>query len=350
MTVSRALRGLPGVSEPRREEIRRLAEELGYVVPRPEPRPSGGRSRLVGVIAPYLDHSYSQEVMAGIHRGAREAGYEVVVCSPEERVRTPSGGIVRLLERSAAGVIALVPYVFDYPSAAPVGRIPIVTIDHGGDHPWYPSVAGDSYQGACAAVRHLLELGHRRIAFIAGVERLASARERHRAWVDTLTQHRLTPDEALVATGRFTRHGGLEAATHLLASRPRPTAIFAANDLSAIGALAAAEAAGLSVPRDLSIVGFDDAAEALQVQPQLTTIRQPIQDLGRVAFEMLLALMQGKRIDSVERLLPTELVVRGSTGPPPREERRAVPGGPRRRGSRLRASGGGPGGAAPTRG
>jgi LacI family transcriptional regulator len=318
MTVSRALRGLPGVSESRREEIQRLAQELGYAVARAVPRPGGGRSRLVGVVSPYLDHSFSREVLAGIHRGARDAGYEVVVCSPEEHVRTPSGGIVRLLERSAAGVVALVPYVYDYPSAAPEGRIPLVTIDHGGDPPWYPSVAADSYQGACAAVQHLVELGHRTVAFIAGVERLASARERRRAWADTLVQHGLTPDEGLVDHGWFTRHGGLEAAARLLERRPRPTAIFAANDLSAIGALAAAEAAGLSVPRDLSLVGFDDVAEAVQVRPQLTTVRQPLQELGRVAFELLLALMQGRRVGAGERLLATELVVRGSTGPPRR--------------------------------
>jgi LacI family transcriptional regulator len=271
------------------------------------------------VITPYLHHSYARAVLEGLTQAARAADYDVVVCSPTAALRTPRSGLVRQIEELAEGVVVLHPYAYQLPSAGQRGRIPVVTIDHGGQLAAFPSVSVDSYGGACTAVRHLLALGHRRIAHLTGAEEFESARARRRAYEDTLAWAGILPDPRLIATGRYTERGGHDAATVVLRCRPRPTAIFAANDLSAIGALRAAEAAGARVPRDLSVIGFDDVAQAQQVSPQLTTIRQPLFEVGRVACERLLALMRREPLHRAETVLPTELVVRSSTASPPRE-------------------------------
>jgi LacI family transcriptional regulator len=260
-----------------------------------------------------------QLVLDGLGDAARAAEYDVVACSPAA-VRTPRGRAVREIEERAEGVVVLHPHQCRLPGTGRRGGIPIVTIDHGGDAAAFPAVSVDNYGGGCAAVRHLLALGHRRIAFIAGAEELESARARRRAWEDTLARAGLGPDPRLVAPGRYTERGGREAAAALLRCRPRPTAIFAADDLSAVGALRAAVAAGLAVPRDLSIVGFDDVAEASQVSPQLTTVRQPLFEVGRVAFARLLALMRREPLEPGGAVLPTALVVRGSTTTPSLEQ------------------------------
>lgn len=319
MTVSRALRGVPGVSAELRQQIRRLAMELGYARPDPA-RPQVRESRLVGVITPHLHRSYSSEVLAGIYQEARDAGYDVLVCSPNDGLRAP-GSVVRQIEAHAEGVVVLHAYGFQHPSTAARGRIPLVAIDYAGERPPFPSVAADSYGGARAAMHHLLALGHRRIALITGADEFASAKARRTAYEDALAEAGLPLDPELVGRGKYTERGGHDAAARLLRVRPRPTAIFASNDLSAVGALRAAAALGLRVPRDLSLVGFDDAPEATEADPQLTTVRQPIAEIGRRAFERLLALMQGRPAGELETLVPTKLVVRASTGPPPRAGR-----------------------------
>jgi LacI family transcriptional regulator len=165
-------------------------------------------------------------------------------------------------------------------------------------------------------VQHLVALGHTRIAFISGDERLTAAHDRARGFNDAMRQQGLRPEASLTAIGRFSQAMGFKAALHLLKLKRPPTAIFAANDLSAFGAIAAAHELGMRVPEDVSVIGFDDVPMASQVYPPLTTIRQPLQQMGRSAVNILLARIAGIESPSDRITLPTDLILRSSTAQP----------------------------------
>lgn len=315
MTASRALNNRSGVSREKREEILLIADEMGYVVNRAAQKLSGGRSHVIGMIA-QLHTPFTSELVMGAGSAARAAGYEMLLYSLIGSDRRPPVGVMQLLQQFADGVIALLPYEFDSLNSLALARIPVVTVEHSAETPEFATIIADSYQGARLAVRHLAELGHRSIAFITGNERLGSARDRRRGYEDTMREFGLPLRNELVAEGDYMQRGGFEAANRLLALRPRPTAFFCANDISALGALSAIRDAGLRVPDDISIVGFDDIPLAAQVHPPLTTVRQPMQQMGRAAVNMLLALIVGLEAPSPTITLPTELVVRSSTCPP----------------------------------
>ncbi len=315
MTASRALNDRAGVSREVRDQIVRLAGEMGYTLNRTAQKLSGGRSRVIGLVSVQMYSQFVSEVVSGALRAARAAGYEMLLYSLMSTEDALPGSVTQLLGQVADGVIALLPFAHEYLDALSAARVPVLTVEDSVEHVEYPCVASDSYQGARAAARHLADLGHRRIAFITGNERLTSAVERRRGYAEVMAERGL-PREGLVARGDYTERGGFEAARKLLALPKRPTAIFAANDQSALGALSAAQAAGLRVPRDLSLVGFDDVPGAAQAQPALTTVRQPMEQMGRAAVNTLLALLAGLPAPSPVITFPTELVVRASTAAP----------------------------------
>jgi LacI family repressor for deo operon, udp, cdd, tsx, nupC, and nupG len=178
---------------------------------------------------------------------------------------------------------------------------------------------------------HLAGLGHRRVAFLSGPRRLTSVRDRLEAYTRAVADHGLEPDDELLREGDFGERSGYEEATELLRLRRPPTAIFAANDRMAMGALAAASDHGRSVPDDVSVVGFDDVPMASFVRPALTTVALPTYDMGVAAMRLLLELMErsdGGRADPPVKGLPLELVVRASTAPPGGAPRGDAPGGP----------------------
>jgi LacI family transcriptional regulator len=178
-----------------------------------------------------------------------------------------------------------------------------------------PTIASDNLHGARLATEHLLELGHRRIGFIAGRADLESARLRHEGYRLALADAGIDLDPTLLGEGSFSTEPARSAARDLLSLPQPPTAIFAANDLSALGVLAAAAELGLEVPADLSVVGFDNVPESVMAEPPLTTVDQSIQLMGRRAVEMLLALLGGAEVP--QRItLPTRLVQRRSTAAP----------------------------------
>ncbi|KPC49572.1 LacI family DNA-binding transcriptional regulator [Amantichitinum ursilacus] len=318
MTVSRALASKPGVSRDKRDEILRIAAELGYVGHRAEQRSSDRRSQIVGLITAELHNPFIGELVAGVGRAARPAGYELLVYSLVEHDQPPLLSVLKLMQQVTAGIIALLPYEYRYLDALVAARVPVITVDQHGQYSRFPSIAADSYAGACMAMRHLIAQGHRRIAFITGNEHMASAQDRHRGYLDMLAQAGLPQDPALVVPGHYAKAEGYAAAQTLLALPERPTALFAANDMSALGALQAIRDAGLRIPDDVSVVGFDDIPAAEQQHPPLTTVRQPMQQMGRSAVNTLLALIAGLEAASPQIVLPTELVVRGSTAPPRR--------------------------------
>jgi LacI family transcriptional regulator len=316
MTASRAINNRSGVSAGTREHVLKVAADLGYVVNRAAQKLSGGKSHIIGVIATDLENQFTSALIAGISEAAWEAKHETLIYSHVEREKRPSGSVMQLLRQISDGVIAVLPLEFGYLGELASIKIPVITVDHRGEHAEFPSVATDCYEGARKAIRHLADLGHRRIAYIAGDERLASARDRRHAYIETMAQCGLGSDPSLIVPGDFSQNRGFAATMELLALADPPTAIFAANDMSAFGAIAAIREAGMRVPDDISVVGFDDIPAAAQFYPALTTIRQPLHQIGRSAVNTLLALIAGIEAASPQVTLPTEMVVRASTAPP----------------------------------
>ncbi|SFD16712.1 LacI family DNA-binding transcriptional regulator [Tropicimonas isoalkanivorans] len=315
MTASRAMNNQPGLSEKTREDILRIADEMGYVTNPMAQKLSAGKTRIIGVIAQF--HTpFTSDLVLGIGSQARGMGYEMLVYSLPENHSQPPGSVLSLLQQISDGVIAILPYEAGYLEIMANASVPVVTVDTREDESTFPSVSADSYQGGRQAMIHLSELGHRRIGIITGNCQLTSARIRLQAYRDAVAQFGLDADEGLIADGNYSEKGGFDAASALLALPERPTAIFACNDLSALGAMAAVREAGLRIPEDISIVGFDDILLASQVYPALTTVRQPLQEMGRSAVNMLLALIVGLDLPTRQTILPTHLVNRDSTSRP----------------------------------
>jgi len=193
-----------------------------------------------------------------------------------------------------------------------------VLIDHQGIGDYARSVGATNWQGAYDATRYLLGLGHRRIGFITGALDLGCAVDRLGGYQAALSDHNLLSDPALIATGDFHRPQGFAGAQALLDLPERPTAILASNDEMAFGAMEAARVNGLRIPDDISVVGFDDIPQASAVHPPLTTVRQPLHEMGRTATQMLLQLIADPQLQVGRVALPTELVERQSCCPPAR--------------------------------
>ena len=312
-TVSKVLNGRYGVSAATLAHVQTVIDELGYQSSIVASSLRSHQTNVVGILVADLE-PFSTELLKGAARAVRDTPYELVVYSAGGRAADRVGWERRYLSRLGGtlidGALLVTPTVVD----AKVG-IPVVAVDpHTGDS-GVPTIASDNLHGARLATEHLLELGHRRIGFISGRPDLESARLRRQGYELALTEAGLPVDPALVADGGFEEDTSREAARHLLTGATPPSAIFAANDLSALGVLAAADELGFHVPADLSIVGFDNIPETVMSEPPLTTVDQSIQVMGRRAVEMLLALLGGAEV--AQRVtLPTRLVQRRSTTTP----------------------------------
>jgi LacI family transcriptional regulator len=312
-TVSRVINGRPEVSDAVREAVLKVVNEHGYTAARPAGTPSG----LVGVTLPLIHHSYFSEILAGVSEAFYEHGLPMVLCPTLhehdrevtllQRLRhgTTDGAILILPEESHEELAALheqgYPFVIVDPRTQPDERVPTVSASH--------------LSGARDATAHLLALGHRRIAAITGPTGWIATDERLRGYRGALGEAGITPDPALQVESDFNDSGGRRATEQLLALPDPPTAIFAFNDMLAIGALQAARHRGLRVPEDISVVGFDDTFEATIVNPMLTTVRQPLAEMGRMAVAQLVRLLQSQRIEALHVELATKLIVRESSGP-----------------------------------
>jgi LacI family transcriptional regulator len=280
---------------------------------------SGGRNGIIGIMTPVLDNHYVGELVVGVGRAARAQGYETLVYTLFDEDRHSHQSVLGLIKQFTDGVVAILPRDSTYFNALAAANVPVVAIDQRGSLDGFPSISVDSYGGAMRAVEHLAQLGHTRIGFVAGDESIEGVRDRRRGYVDALARFDLPNDPALIASGDLSQMRAFDAACTLLALSEPPTAIFAVNDQSALGVIAAAREHGLRVPRDLSVVGFDDIPMASQVHPPLTTIRQPFAQMGRAAVNTLLSQMENDDSIAPRIVLPTELIVRQSTAPAPRQ-------------------------------
>lgn len=320
-TASKVLNHRPNISAETRRRVEDAIEQLGYV-PSTGPRESA-ELRAVNVVFDTLVNVYSMQVLDGIVTAGHAHDVEVLVDVLDNGAGRPDGPlspawIRRLATRGRAGVIVVTSELTpDQRDQMRIAGLSVVLID-----PLNPlddevvSVGSTNFTGGVQATKHLLGLGHRRIAYAGGLPVSAASRERLQGYLSALSDGGTAADPALVLEEGFSFLAGLEMATALLGRQEPPTAIFAGCDASALGVLEAARRHGLRVPEDLSVVGYDDTYSALSTAPPLTTVRQPIIDMGRVALRTLLQQARGERPDSHHIQLATQLVVRESTAPP----------------------------------
>ncbi len=316
-SVSRVVNEKGPVREETRFRIRRAIEKLRYA-------PHGAARSLItrkthtlGVLLPDLFGEFFSELIRGIDAAARGRGYHLLVSgSHEDPVETQE--LLRAIRGRVDGLIALSPGLDAraFEENLPAG-FPVVLLNSVIRRSGYGSILVDNYGGAFAMVRHMIHLGHRRIAFVTGPANNHDASERLRGYRDALRRHAGT--SALEIPGDFREEAGYRAASRILRSRPRPAAVFAANDAMAIGLLCAFRERGVRVPEEMALAGFDDIPIARFVTPPLTTVRVPIADLGSRATARLLHALEGS--DGRARrheVLPTTLVVRSSCGTAPK--------------------------------
>lgn len=314
-TVSRALHGLPRVSEATRRRVLDAAATLHYVASPSAASLASGHTRSIGAVAPFVNRWFFSGVVHAAERILRAAGYDLLLYSlgtdAAERRRAFSGDLLR---KRVDGVLVfgLQPDPEEARALSAAGS-PVAIV--GIAVPGWSSVRIDDRAAARTATEHLLVLGHRRIAFLGGepddLLHSAAPQDRREGWLSTLRAAGVEPEPALEEIGGFTVAGGMAAMRRLLDLPVRPTAVFAASDEMAMGAVHAARKAGLRVPEDLSVIGIDDHEMAELFD--LTTVAQPVEAQGVLAAEMLLAAMAGRPADPAAVTVPTTLVVRGTT-------------------------------------
>ena len=330
-TVSRVLNHRPDVDRDTRARVLRVIEEQGYVPSLTAAGLAGGRNRLIGMVVPVFTWSILGDLIRGISEILNRTPYELVLYTfnDEDLTRDRREVVNRLLATQlTAGLLAVYPGALSAQLTDLYARgVPVVIIDDQREHvtPW---VRGDDAGGAYSAVKHLIDLGHRRIAHIKGPNEYLVSQDRLRGYVRALEEAGIALDSTLILDGDFLPQSGYAGAQRLfdLPVEQRPTAIFTAADQMAYGVFRAAEARGYSIPDDLAVVGFDDDAPSAHVLPPLTTVRQPSFAMGQEGIKLLLTLLAAADADDLDGdqttsaqpaprvVLPTSLVVRASCG------------------------------------
>lgn len=321
MTVSNVINNKPNVRPQTRQRVLDAIAQTGYRVNPMARALAGGRGRILSVVTRQINLPYASEVLMGAAEAAERLDYDLAVLM--RGTRTASD--LSVMGRLSVGALLVQPDHHDHLGA---GQVPehVISVDGPSARP----LSVDNYGGARQAMTHLLGLGHTRIAIITGalafrVDPLTGAHsadsdrddaaERLRAYHDALREADVKVPRSYVQDGDYRKASGEAATRVLLGLRRPPTAIFASSDAMAVGAIHAAQDLGLSVPRDVSVVGFDNFPIAAQTRPALTTVRQPLHEMGSLAIHMLVDLAEGRAV-SMPPPFPTELIVRESTAPP----------------------------------
>ena len=303
------------VSDATRRRIERIATRLRYSPNSAARSLITRRTHTIGVLLPDLYGEFFSEVIRGIDVVAQRNGYHMLVSSSHSEQQALEAALGAMRGR-VDGLIVMSPDLDQRRLRSSLAACSaVVLLNCAANAPGFDAIKIDNVGGASAMTRHLLELGHRRIGFIRGAAGNVDAEERRRGFRSALRRARVEHDATLEVPGDFTESGGYRAATQLLARSPRPTAIFAANDSMAIGALSALREAGVAVPAEMVVVGFDDIPIARYTSPPLTSVRVPIIELGERATERLVqALASDRRRKRSCETLETALVVRQSCG------------------------------------
>jgi LacI family transcriptional regulator len=312
-TVSKVINGRYGVSAATYARVQTVIKEMGYEASLVAQSLRNHRTNVIGILVADLE-PFSTELLKGAARALRDSGFELVVYSAGGRTSDRVGWERRYLSRLSGtlidGAVLVTPTVVDVRYSAP-----IVAVDPHTGPSGLPTIDSDNLRGARLATEHLLGLGHRRIAMLTGRPDLQSAHLREQGYREALAAAGIPVEDELLREGAYDPAVSAAAARLLLSGPRRPSAVFAANDQSAIATVEVAAEMGLRVPEELSVVGFDNVPDSALCSPPLTTVNQPIQEMGQRAVTMLIRLIRGEPVEQTHVTLDTSLVVRQSTRP-----------------------------------
>jgi len=319
-TVSKVINGRSDVAEATRSRVEAALAASGYQRRRSATPPPG--TGLVDLVFHRVGSPWATEIMQGVLTAAAERRVSVILTELGGKSTPPDAWVDTALARPPLGALLVASHLDGHQLERLRRRsIPVVVIDTDGEPPEdVASVGSDNWNGGLLATRHLIGLGHRRIAVVGGPENLLAVRARLDGFRSAHAEAGLTVDDRLFRAGNFYIESGYRAGLELLSlpADERPTAVFAGSDVQAIGVLRAAKELGLSVPGDLSIVGYDDVPQGTWVYPALTSVTQRLPTMGTMAAELLLDLVEGKKQTATQINLTTELIIRESTAPPRR--------------------------------
>jgi LacI family transcriptional regulator, repressor for deo operon, udp, cdd, tsx, nupC, and nupG len=317
-TVSRALQNHPRISPARCLEIQALARDMGYRPSQAARSLVTGRTQTLGVVVTDVTDPFVAEVLKGAEAASRETGYGLLFAMSNRDPGQEITSAQMLLDRQVDGMVVISSRAAGrYPDVIhDAERLPVVLVNNDPPGAHIYSVRMNNVAGVVEAITYLSRLGHRRIAFVAGPPEGRSSRERLEGYYQGLAANRLPVDEELVIPGTGQLEDGASALQQLLSVPERPSAVLCYNDLAAIGVMSAATIAGISVPGDLSVVGFDNIPLSGFTVPPLTSVDQPKQLMGRRAVDMCSRFLRGESV--TDEILAGHLVVRGSAGPPKR--------------------------------
>ncbi len=312
-TVSHVINKTRFVSTDKKERVFKAIKELDY-------QPNGlarnfrkKRTKTIGLIIPDNTNPYFAEVARGVEDACFELGYSVILCNSDRKMEKEINYLELLMEKGVDG-IAFVSVGDDKKATDIFGkkRVPKVLLDREIPGLQLDSVLVDNQLGGFLATEYLIKLGHRRIACITGPSKLSSSMERETGYYNALKKSNIIPDKILIQSGSFHSDSGYEAIKNLLLKSNPPTAIFACNDLIAIGAMFGANEMGFKVPNDLSIIGFDDISIASFMAPRLTTVMQPKYDIGKTAANLLIKRIINRDLPVKLEIFKPVLTIRGS--------------------------------------
>jgi LacI family transcriptional regulator len=316
-TVSRVINNDVHVKKETRERVQCAIERLNYVANRQARSLAGGKSNTIGVLVPDLGTGYTGEIIRGIDAELSLADLDLILYTTHRTPHKEANYVANLASGMVDGLLLLLPrQPADLIGTMLRQGFPFVLIDHQGTDEECPAVGAMNWSGGYNATEYLIKLGHKRIGFITGSMDLGCTHDRLAGYRSALRTYHIEESPDLIYEGDFFQPDGYAGALTLLDLPDPPTAIFASNDVMAMGVMDAIRHRGLRVPDDVSVIGFDDIPQASVVRPALTTINQPLEKMGRVATQVLLGLLDDPEKD-IERIeLPTQLVIRDSCAEP----------------------------------
>ena len=311
-TVSKVLNQLPGVGAETRARIQRLIERYEYVQNHAARHLRKGQSGLIDLVIMRLEGGYDLGIMHGVQDALEESGHRLVIFATHEEEDRQRLWLRRLLDQSTDGVLLLLPYErMGIANTLMEQQIPFVAIGDRNETKAgaFPTIGSTIWLGGYTATEHLIALGHRRIGIITGPLHLMTSRARLAGYREALERAGIPVDPALICEGTYLLGDGVVQTDYLLNQPDPPTAIFAGNDAQAAGVYQALYQRNIRIPDEMSVIGFDDVMYTAQMAPPLTTIRQPLVEIGKMAANMLLRLIAGQQIESNHVELSTSLVV-----------------------------------------
>ncbi|MFZ2096511.1 MAG: LacI family DNA-binding transcriptional regulator [Anaerolineales bacterium] len=316
-TVSRVINNDVHVKKETRDRVLKTMQRLGYVANRQARSLAGGKTNSIGVLVPDLGTGYIGEIIRGIDAELGLKDIDLILYTTHRTASKEASYVANLAKGMVDGLLLVLPRrPADFIGTLTQRDFPFVLIDHQGIGLDCPAVGAANWQGGFTATEYLIKLGHRRIGFITGWMDLGCALDRLDGYRSALRTNHIPEEPELIYEGTFFQPDGFTGASTLLDLPNPPTAIFASNDVMAMGVIDAVRTRGLRVPENISLIGFDDIPQASMIHPALTTISQPLEKMGRVATQMLLELLSQprKKIGRIE--LPTELIIRESCQAP----------------------------------